>query len=99
MDVAALHQTEFLACIAAHLQAFEIEFAREGIESANDIADSAIAMLSGMRSFGLIRQLKHARIGFLHHLLAVVNGDQVLLEDIMVEHVLRRFTQVEYPLS
>ena len=56
-------------------------------------------MLCSVRSFGFICHLKYTRVGFLHHLLAVVDGDQVLLEDIVVEHVLCRLTQVENPLA
>ena len=56
-------------------------------------------MLPGVGSFSCISLLKHSWIGLFDHLLAEVNADQVLLEDIVVEHVFRRFTQVDDPLT
>ena len=37
-------------------------------------------------------------IGLGHHLLAVVHADQVLLEDVVVEHVFRGLAEVDDPL-
>ena len=42
---------------------------------------------------------QHARVGLLDHLLAEVDADQVVLEDVVVEHVFGRFAQVDDPLG
>ena len=41
----------------------------------------------------------HAGIGFLDHLLAEIDADQVVLEDVVVEHVLGRFAEIDDPLG
>src|SRR6266568_2672104 len=99
VNVASLHQTELFASIAAHLQSFKVEFTGEGIESSHNVADGAIAVLCSVRGLGLIGLFKHAGIGLLYHLLTIVNGNQILLEDVVIEHVLCRFAQVENPLA
>src|SRR6185437_15130935 len=48
---------------------------------------------------GVVRMLKYPRIGFLDHPLAEVHPDQVLLEDVVIEHVLGGFTEVDDPLA
>src|SRR5579859_4097857 len=95
----SLHQTECLTSIAAHMECLTVKLTGEGIERAHDVANGAIAVICRVRSFGLICQLKHAWIGLFHHLLAVVNADEVLLKDIVVKHVLSRFTQIDNPLT
>ena len=42
---------------------------------------------------------QHAGIGLLHHLLAEVHAHQVVLEDVVVEHVLGGFAQVDDPFG
>ncbi len=99
MDVAPLHQTECLASIATHVERLAVELADEGVKRAHDIADGAISMIFRMGSGSIICLLKYSWIRFFHHLLAEVNADQVLLEDVVVEHVLRRLTQIDNPLT
>ncbi len=41
---------------------------------------------------------QHARVGLLHHLLAEVHTHQVVLEDVVIEHVLGSLAQVDDPL-
>ncbi len=53
----------------------------------------------GVRRIGRLSLRQQTRVGFLHHLLAEVDEDQVILEDAVVEHVLGRFTQVDDPLG
>ncbi len=48
---------------------------------------------------GLLGLGEHAGIGLLHHLLAEIHAHQVVLEDIVVEHVLRGFAQVDDPFG
>ena len=47
----------------------------------------------------MLRLLPHARIGFLHHLFAEVDADEVVLEDVVVEHVFGCFAEVDDPLG
>jgi len=81
------------------VECLAVELADEGVKRAHDIADGAISMIFCMRSGSVICLLKHSWIGLFHHLLAEVNADQVLLEDVVVEHVLRRLTQIDNPLT
>ena len=55
-------------------------------------------MITRMRRLGVVRPLQHAGIGLGDHLLAEVDPDQVLLEDVVVEHVLGGFAEVDDPL-
>ena len=52
-----------------------------------------------MRRHRLLGLRQHARIRFLHHLLAKIHAHQVVLENIVVEHVFRRFTEVHNPFG
>src|SRR5262249_30425694 len=49
------------------------------------------------RSLGSL--FPNARIGLSHHLFAEVNADKVLLKNIVVEHVFRRFAQIDDPFT
>ena len=49
------------------------------------------------RGFGLFCFCQHTGIGFLHHLLAKVHADQIVLENVVIEHVFGGFTQVDDP--
>ena len=40
-----------------------------------------------------------AGVGLLHHLLAEVDADQVVLEDVVVEHVLGGLAEIDDPLG
>ena len=42
---------------------------------------------------------QHARIRFLDHLLAKIDADQVVLKDIVVEHVLGGFAEIDDPFA
>ena len=98
MNVAAFHQAEHLARHAAHLQRFAIERAGKRIQRGHDVGDRAIAVQLGIGRVGVLRLLPHAGIGLLHHLLAEVDADQVVLKDVVVEHVLGGFAEVDDPL-
>ncbi len=99
VDVPALHQAEHLAGVAADLQRLAVELALERVERAHDVADGPVAVVAGVRRLGAVRPLQHARVGLLDHPLAVVHPDQVLLEDVVVEHVLRGLAEVDDPLA
>ena len=99
MDVPALHQAEHLPRVAAHLQRLAVELARERVQRPHDVADRAVAVGLGVRRLGAVRLLEHTRVGLGDHLLAVVDPDQVLLEDVVVEHELGRLAEVHDPLA
>jgi hypothetical protein len=49
--------------------------------------------------FGVLGAFEDARIGLAHHLLAEVDSDQIVLKQVVVEHVLGRLAQVDDPLG
>ena len=56
-------------------------------------------MQFGVWRLGIRRLLPNSGIGLFHHLLAEVNAHQIVLEDIVVEHVLGRLTEVYDPFG
>jgi hypothetical protein len=99
MNVPAFHQAEHLPRHPAHHQGFAVEVAAERIQRPHDIGDGAVAVQLRVRRFPSLRLLEDGRIGLLHHLLAEVDPDQVVLEDVVVEHVLGGLAEVEDPLA
>ena len=99
MDVAPFHQAEHLARVAADLQRLAVEVARERVERRHDIGDRLIAVNLRVGGFGLLGLLPDAGIRLADHVLAVVHADEVLLEDVVVEHVLGRFAEIHDPLT
>jgi hypothetical protein len=98
MHVPAFHQAEHFARHPAHLQRFAIERAGERIERAHDVGDGAVAVQVGVRRGRRSAFGQHAGIGLLHHLLAEIDAHQVVLEDVVVEHVFGGLAQVDDPL-
>ncbi len=99
MHVAALHQAEHLSRPPADLQRLPVELAGERVERPHDVGDGPVAVRVGVRRLGVLGLGQHARIGLGDHLLAVVHADQVLLEDVVVEHVFRGLAEVDEPLA
>ena len=99
MNVASFHQAEHLARQAADHQRLAVEFAGEWIQRRHDIGDGAVSVLVGIGRLLLLRLLPQAGIGLLHHLLAEVHADQVVLKDVVVEHVLGGFAEIDDPLG
>ena len=93
--MAAFHQTEHLPGVAADLQRLAVELSGEGIEGPHDVADGLVAVGTGVRGFGPVGLVQHSGIRLGDHLLAEVHADQVLLEDVVVEHVLGRLTEID----
>ena len=98
MHVPPFHQAEHLARHAAHLQRFAIELPRERVQRAHDVGDLSVSVLVGVRAIRLLGFGQHAGIGLLHHLLAEVHTHQVVLKDVVVEHVLGGLAKVDDPL-
>ena len=99
VHVPALHQAEHLPRPAADLQRLAVELAGERVQRAHDVGDGAVAVRVGSAAPGVLRLGQHARVGLGDHLLAVVDADQVLLKDVVVEHVFRGFAEVDDPLA
>ncbi len=99
VHVPALHQAEHLPGRAADLQGLAVELPGERVQRAHDVADRAVAVLRCVRRLGVVRRLQDPGVGLGDHLLAVVHPHQVLLEDVVVEHVLRGLAQVDDPLA
>src|SRR5215469_13712248 len=99
MHMTAFHQTEHFPRHPAHLKRFAIKFAFKRIQSRHDIRYLAIPMVGGMwcvRGFGF---LPNAGISFPHHFLAKIDPHQIVLENVVVEHVLGGFTQIQNPFG
>ena len=94
MHVAPLHQAEHLPGVATDLERLAVELTREGVERPHDVADRLVTVGRRPRRLGPVGLLEHTRVGLGHHLLAEVHADEVLLEDVVVEHVLGRLTEV-----
>ncbi len=63
---------------------------------------SAMVLIAVLISIGRSSRLglgPDPGVGLLHHLLAKVHAHQVVLEDVVIEHVLGGFAQVDDPLS
>src|ERR1700689_2050081 len=99
MHVAAFHQAEHLARHAAHGQRLAIEAPGEGIERCHDVSNGAKAVLISVPASGGLRLGPDSGIGLLHHLLAKIYAHQVVLKDVVIEHVLGGLAQVDDPLS
>jgi hypothetical protein len=56
-------------------------------------------MIRGVRCFGGLRLLPNARVCLLDHLLAEINPDEIVLEDIVVKHVFGRLAKINDPLG
>ena len=94
VDVAPLHEAEHLPGVPAHLERLAVELAREGVERPHDVADRLVAVGPRVRRLGPVGLLEHARVGLGDHLLAEVHADEVLLEDVVVEHVLGGLAEI-----
>jgi hypothetical protein len=99
MNVAPFHEAEHLAGVPADLQRLPIEVAREGVEGRHDVGDRLVAVNPRVGSLGLLRLLPDAGVRLANHLLAVVHADEILLEDVVVEHVLGGFAEIHDPLA
>ena len=78
---------------------FAIELAGERIQRPHDVGDGAVAVHArrwGAVYFGLVPD---AGIGLLDHLLAEIDADQIVLEDVVVEHVFGGFAEIDDPLG
>ena len=98
VHVAPLHQAEHLAGQPAHLQRLLVERAGEGVQRPHDVRDGAVSVYLGVRGGGGLGLGEHARVRFLHHPLAKVDPHQVVLEEVVVEHVLGGLPAVDDPL-
>lgn len=100
MDVATLHEAEHFSCRSADVQRLPVELPpAERVQGPHDVRDRAVAVLVLVRCAGVLGPRQYGRVRLGDHLLAVVDPDEVLLEDVVVEHVFGRFTEVDDPLA
>ena len=99
MNVPAFHQAEHFARHAAHDQGFAIERSGKWIQRGHDVGDGAVAMRTGVRRRRRLRFGPDFGIGLLDHLLAEIHADQIVLENIVIEHVLGGFAKIDDPLG
>ena len=99
VHVAPFHQAEHLPRPAADLKRLAVELAGERVQRPHDVGDVLVAMGCFAGAGGVLGLGEHARVGLLDHALAVVDPDQVLLEDVVVEHVLGGLAEVHHPLA
>ena len=98
MDVPPFHQAKHLARVTADVQRLAIELAGEGIERRHDIGDRLVTVIGRVRGRRALRFFPDARVGFLHHHFAEVDPDEVVLENVVIEHVLGCFAEIDDPL-
>src|SRR5215475_3193142 len=99
MHMPFLHETEHLARAVADGKCLAIKLAREWIQRRHDVCNGSISVNARMGGFFALRFAPHARIGFFDHLLAEIHADVVVLENVVVEHVLRGLTEVQDPFA
>src|SRR5262249_721331 len=88
-----------LARVAADVQRLAIKLAAERIKRGHDLADCFVTMLVGVWRRCLPGPFPDAGICFPHHLLAEIHADQVVLKNVVVEHVFRSFAEVHDALG
>ena len=99
VDVAPLHQAEHLAGVAADEQRLAVELPGERVQRRHDVADRAVAVIGGVRRRRVLRLVPQAGIGLPHHLLAKIDADEIVLKNIVVEHVFGSFAKIDDPLG
>ena len=93
--VAPAEQAVHLPRVARHVQRLEIEVAGERVERPHDVGDRPVAVDVGVLGRRLLGLGQHARVRLLDHLLAEVHVRHAVVEDRVVEHVVRGLGQVE----
>ena len=69
-----------------------------GFSALHDVGDGAVAVKIRMRRCGLFGFRQDGGIRLLHHLFAEIHAYQVVLKDVVVEHVLGSFAEIDDPL-
>src|ERR1044072_9402869 len=99
MNMAAFHQAKHLARVATYLERFAIKFALERIQRSHDIGNRSIAVVFRVRRFWFLRLFPNIWISFLYYHLAEIDADEIVLEDVVIEHVFGSFTEVDDPFA
>ena len=92
--VPAAEQAVHLARVARHLQRLEVELAGERVQRAHDVGDRAVAVDVGVRRQLLLGLVEQRGVGLLDHLLAEVDVAHAVVEDRVIEHVVRGLGEV-----
>src|SRR6476660_5180767 len=99
MNVASFHHTKHLARVTADLQRLAVEFAFERIQRVHDVRDGPITVVLCVGRLCFLGLLPDSRIRFLHHHLAELDADEIVLENVVIEHVLGCFTEIHDPFT
>ena len=95
MGVAPAEQAVHLTRVAGHVERLEVELARERVERPHDVGDRLVAVDVTAGSGGGLRLGQERRVGLLDHLLAEVHIRHAVVEDRVVEDVVRSLGAVE----
>ena len=88
-------QAVHLARVAGHVEGLQVELARERVQRPHDVRDRLVAVDVRVRRRGVLGRREQARVRLLHHLLAEVHVRHAVVEDRVVEDVVRGLGQVE----
>src|SRR5687767_7415837 len=99
MHMPALHEAEHLARKPTDLQRFEIKLPLERIQRPHDVGDRPKPVCLEVRCLCRLRSLPYAGIGFFDDLLTEVDANQIVLKEVMVEHELGRFAEIQDPVA
>src|SRR5262249_18913481 len=97
MNMSSFHEAEHLACIAADVERLAIELAGEGIQRRHDVGDRPVTVNVRVGRLLALSLVPDAGIRLLDHLFAIVDTNEVVLKNVVVEHVLGRFAQIDDP--
>ena len=93
--VPAAEQAVHLARVAGHVQGLQVELAGERVQRPHDVGDRLVAVDVRVRRRRVLGLGQQRRVGLLDHLLAEVHVRHAVVEDRVVEHVVRGLGQVE----
>ena len=93
--VTPAEQAVHLARVAGHVEGLQVELARERVERPHDVGDRLVAVDVRVRSRRALGLREQRRVRLLDHLLAEVHVRHAVVEDRVVEDVVRGLGQVE----
>src|ERR1700733_2239354 len=99
MNVTAFHQTKHLPRIPAHLKSLKVELAGKRVKGGHYVRYFMEAVNFPVGSLSVLGLGPNAGVGLLDHLLAEVDADQIVLKDIVIEHVLGCFAKIDDPFG
>src|SRR5215813_7095107 len=99
MHVTSFHQAKHLTSIAAHVQSLAIELTSKRIQRCHNVGDGLVTMSLSVTGFSVLGFFPNAGICFLYHLFAKINANQIVLKDVVIEHVFGGLAQIDDPFA